>query len=60
MNTIVFVLIVIANNGHFANTVVPTLEFKTRDACERAIATFANESKNRDGTVRMRCVAIEK
>ena len=60
MNNIVFVLIVLANNGHFANTVVPTLEFKTREACERAISTFKNESENREGTVRMRCVGIEK
>ena len=60
MNNIVFVLIVLANNGHWANTVIPTLEFSSREKCERAIATFKNESEGRDGTVRMRCVAIEK
>lgn len=60
MNSIVFVLIVLSNNGHFANTVVPTMEFRTRELCERAISTFKNDSEGRDGTVRMRCVGIEK
>jgi len=60
MNSIVFVLIALVNNGHFNNAVVPTLEFSTREKCERAINTFKNESDGRDGSVRMRCVAIEK
>jgi hypothetical protein len=60
MNNIVFVLIVLSNNGHFANTVVPTMEFTTREKCERAITAFKIDSDGRDGTVRMRCVGIEK
>jgi hypothetical protein len=60
MNNIVFVLIVIANNGHFANNVIPTMEFSSREKCEHAIQVFDNESKGRRGHVEMRCVAIEK
>lgn len=60
MNNIVFVLIVISSNGHFVNPVIPTLEFSSREKCERAISTFKNEADGREGYVRMRCVAIEK
>jgi hypothetical protein len=60
MNNIVFVLIVLANNGHFANTVVPTIEFSTREKCEQAIRVFKNDADGKEGTVRMRCVGIEK
>lgn len=60
MNTFVFVLVVIASNGHYNNNVIPTLEFSTREKCERAIDRFKYDSDGRDGTVRMRCVQIEK
>jgi hypothetical protein len=60
MSNIVFVLIVITSNGHWLNPVIPTLEFKTREKCEQAIRTFANESKHEKGNVEMRCVGIEK
>jgi hypothetical protein len=59
MNNIVFVLIVITSNGHWSNPVIPTLEFKTREKCEQAIRTFANES-NRGEKGNMRCIGIEK
>lgn len=60
MNNIVFVLIVLSSNGHWANTVIPTMEFTTLQKCQAAIETFKDESANREGTVRMRCVRIEK
>jgi hypothetical protein len=60
MNSVVFVLIVITSNGHFYNPVIPTLEFTTREKCERAIDTFKNETRDRRGHVEMRCVGIEK
>ena len=60
MNEIVFVLIVLAQNGHFRNIVIPTLEFRTQEKCEQAIRTFARDSEGKDGTVAMRCVRIEK
>lgn len=59
MNT-VWVLIALVYNGHFGNPVVPTLEFKTREKCEQAIQTFKADAEGKDGTVRMRCVRIEK
>lgn len=59
MNT-VWVLISLLNNGHFGNYVVPTLEFKTQEACHKAIEVFKADSENQSGTVRMRCVRIEK
>jgi hypothetical protein len=60
MNSAVFVLVVIAFNGHWNNTVVPTLEFSTREKCEQAIRTFEDDARGRDGTVKMRCVRIDK
>ena len=60
MNAIVFVLIVLNNNGHFTNTVIPTMEFNTREKCEQAIRTFESDSNGQTGLVRMRCVRIEK
>lgn len=59
MNT-VWVLLTLVYNGHFGHPVVPTLEFKTREACVRAIETFKADAEGKDGTVRMRCVRIEK
>lgn len=56
----VFVLIVISSNGHFYNPVIPTLEFKTKEKCEAAIVAFEQESQGKNGSVRMRCVKIEK
>ena len=60
MNTIVFVLIVLNSNGHFNNTVIPTMEFNTLDKCEQAIRVFEADTKDRKGYVNMRCVRIEK
>lgn len=59
MNT-VWVLISIVYSGHFVNTIVPTLEFKTQSQCEAAIDAFAKEAENREGRAKMRCVRIEK
>jgi hypothetical protein len=59
MNT-VWVLIAIAFNGHLNNAVIPTLEFVTREKCEAAIAAFQYDAENKIGTVKMRCVRIEK
>lgn len=59
MNT-VWVLIALVSNGHFVNTVVPTMEFATQQKCEAAIAVFEQESQGKTGSTRMRCVKIEK
>jgi hypothetical protein len=60
MNNIVFVLIVLNSNGHFTNTVIPTMEFNTYWKCEQAIRAFADDAKVQKGLVNMRCVRIEK
>ena len=60
MNTIVFVLIVLNSNGHFTNTVIPTMEFNTLEKCEQAIRAFAADIKGQKGYIDMRCVRIEK
>jgi len=60
MNTIVFVLIVLNSNGHFTNTVIPTMEFNTFEKCEQAIRAFETDAKGKKGYVDMRCVRIEK
>ena len=60
MNTIVFVLIVLNNNGHFTNTVIPTMEFNTVQKCEQAIRAFEDDLKGKTGYANMRCVRIEK
>jgi hypothetical protein len=57
MNT---VWIAIAFNVHLNNAVIPTLKFGTREKCESAIAAFQNDAENKSGTVKMRCVRIEK
>ncbi len=59
MNT-VYVLIAILFNGHLSNGVIPTLEFSSLERCKAAILAFESESNDRSGTVRMRCVKIEK
>ena len=59
MNT-VYVLISLIYSGHFVNTVVPTMEFKTQEKCLAAIVAFENEAKGKEGRVTMRCVKIEK
>jgi hypothetical protein len=56
----VWVLIAIAFNGHLNNAVIPTMEFSTREKCEAAIVAFQYDSENKSGTVKMRCVRIEK
>jgi hypothetical protein len=60
MNTIVFVLIVLNSNGHFTNTVIPTMEFLTLEKCQQAIQAFTDDIKGKTGYVNMRCVRIEK
>ena len=60
MNTIVFVLIVLNSNGHFTNTVIPTMEFTSLEKCQQAIQAFADDTKGKTGYVNMRCVRIEK
>lgn len=59
MNT-VFVLVSLVYSGHFVNTVVPTMEFSTREKCQAAIVAFTNDATNQSGSVSMRCVRIEK
>jgi hypothetical protein len=59
MNT-VWVLIAIAFNGHLNNAVIPTMEFGTREKCEAAIVVFQSDAEGKSGTVKMRCVRIEK
>lgn len=60
MNTVVWVLISLVNSGHFVHSIVPTMEFNTREKCESAITAFEKESDNQTGRARMRCVRIEK
>jgi hypothetical protein len=60
MNTIVFVLIVLNSNGHFTNTVVPTMEFRSLETCQQAIQAFTDDAKGKTGYINMRCVRIEK
>ena len=55
----VWILVVLANNGHFINQVIPTLEFRTEQLCKKAIAQFTANAQT-TGTVRMRCEEIEK
>lgn len=59
MNT-VWVLIALVSNGHFTSTVVPTLEFSSRERCVAAIQSFEDEIKGKTGYLNMRCVRIEK
>jgi len=59
MNT-VWVLIALVSNGHFVHTVVPTMEFSTQQKCEAAIVAFDQDAQGKTGSVRMRCVRIEK
>lgn len=56
----VWILIVLAQNGHFINNVIPTLEFTSQRTCENAIRRFVNDASDKKGTVQMRCVEIEK
>ena len=60
MNTVVWVLISLVNSGHFVHSIVPTMEFNTREKCETAITVFVNETDNKVGRAQMRCVRIEK
>ena len=60
MNTVVWVLISLVNSGHLVHSVVPTMEFNTREKCEAAVTVFVNETDNQTGRARMRCVRIEK
>jgi len=59
MNT-VWVLVSLVYSGHFVNSIVPTMEFKTQEKCEAAIAAFEYDAQGRTGSVKMRCVRIEK
>lgn len=66
MNTVaVWVLVALVSNGHGTMTAVPTMEFKTKELCEKAIYSFWEDARHvRDGSTRaisrMRCVRIEK
>ena len=62
MNTaIVWVLVSLVNSGHFAHSVVPTLEFSSEEKCNAAVVKFKNEAeKRRFGTFSGYCVGIEK
>jgi hypothetical protein len=59
MNT-VYVLVALVYSGHLVNTVVPTMEFSTREKCEAAIVAFERDAEGKTGSARMRCVRIEK
>lgn len=59
MNT-VWVLVAIVFNGHWTNSIIPTLEFKTQEKCLAAIEAFKAESEHQKGSAYMRCVRIEK
>lgn len=59
MNT-VWILVAIVFNGHFTNSIIPTLEFKTQQKCMAAIEAFKAESEGAQGRAFMRCVRIEK
>lgn len=59
MNT-VYILIALVYSGHLTNSIVPTMEFNTREKCEAAVTAFEKESDNKSGSARMRCVRIEK
>ena len=59
MNT-VYILIALVYSGHMTNSIVPTMEFNTREKCEAAITAFVKESDNQAGRANMRCVRIEK
>ena len=59
MNT-VWILISIVYNGHFGNAIVPTMEFSTQQKCEAAIVAFEQDAQGKTGSVKMRCVRIEK
>jgi hypothetical protein len=59
MNT-VWILVALVSNGHFVNTIVPTMEFSTQQKCEAAIAAFEHDAQGKTGSSRMRCVRIEK
>ena len=59
MNT-VWVLVAIVFNGHFTNSIIPTLEFNTQEKCLTAIESIKVEAKDNQGKAFMRCVRIEK
>jgi hypothetical protein len=59
MNT-VWVLIALVYSGHLTYSIVPTLEFTTREKCEAAIQAFDIDAKGKNGSAYMRCVRIEK
>ncbi len=59
MNT-VYVLVALVYSGHFVNTIVPTMEFKTQEKCEAAIVAFSQDAQGKKGDARFRCVRIER
>ena len=57
----VWILVALVNSGHLVHSVVPTLEFKTKEACEVANGTFKTEAEKRNfGTFKGYCVEIQK
>lgn len=59
MNT-VWILIALVYSGHFSYSIVPALEFNTREKCEAAITAFVKDANGKSGLAKMRCVRIEK
>ena len=60
MNTVVWILVAVVFNGHYNNSIIPTLEFTTQQKCEAAIQAFVIDAKGKNGSAYMRCVRIEK
>lgn len=57
----VWVLVALINSGHLSHSVVPTLEFSTKQACDAAIITFNNAAESRTlGSFKGYCVEITK
>lgn len=60
MNT-AWVLVALIYNGHMSYGMIPTMEFKSPQACRAALmALEADAEDNRIGAARFRCVAIPR
>ena len=56
----VYILIALVYSGHLTYSIVPTMEFTTREKCEAAIQVFDSDANGKRGSANMRCVRIEK
>ena len=57
----VWILMTLVSSGHFINSAVPTLEFKSQKQCEAAVEAIARGARMKDkGTFNGYCVEIEK